>query len=272
MAGDLEDLTARVERAAEAFGDRFGAAVELSADGALAAELSYQARPLLQALLEGLESSTDARAPELREAFALCNLLGRRAAALDASPTAAARLVPTLLAAVDGADSLGEPLREILLEGYVAEREDRLRDEGALRAAGAIPVIRLTPGCFVTLPHGDQDADPLQEHGEELGRRLLDGDAKALVVYARGLVRPDPERASQLFAIQESCRMLGVRCIFAAVGEDWVSAARERVSDLEHTERVGTLGEALDLALAECGYTLGPHAPLNRIWRRLVGR
>lgn len=272
MSGDLEELAARVERAAEAFGDRFAAVVELTSEKKLAAELSYQSRPLLQALLEGLHSSNDPAAPELREAFALCNLLGRRAAVLEASPTAAARIVPALLAAIETGDAIREPLREVLLEGYVAEREDRLRDAGALRAAAAIPVIRLAPGCFVTLPQGDQDADPLGEHGEELGRRLLDGDAKALVVYGRGLERPDPERATQLFAIQISCRMLGVRCIFAGIGEDWVRAARERGTELDDTERVGTLHEALELALTECGYALRPHASLGRFWRRLVGR
>ncbi len=268
MSEQLQALADEVERAARELGASLRGAFSLGRDRAASDELAFEARPLIQALLEGTRAGGDADSPELREAMALASLLGRRVSALGATPTCALRVAPAVMVAVPAAAPLEAALREVLLEGYVAEREEALRAEGARRAAEAIAVLELAPRCFVSFPAGDQEAEQLAEHAEALGRRLLDRDAQVLVVHAAGLGRPDPARAAQLFAVQASCTMLGVRCLFAAVPPGWVAAARERGVDLDDVRLVDRLEPALEEALDLCGYTLGPRPALARMWRR----
>lgn len=274
MTRDLEGLSARAEELARSFADSLTQRLRLGRDRALREELAWETRPLVQALIEGIDGAEriDREAPELREALALASLLGRRAAALGATPTAALHVAPALVEQLGEAAPLLDPLREVIVEGYVSEREEALQAEGARRAAGAIPIVRLVPGLFVSLPRGDQAAEHLEEHADELGRRLLDGDARALIVHAVGLERPDRERASHLFGVHAACTMLGVTAIFAGVGDDWTAAARERGVDVEELRLVRTLDEALEMALTECGYVLRPRPALDRVWRRLVGK
>lgn len=274
-----EALGEAAGRAATRFGERFAARVALARDRERADALAIEARPVAEALLEGLSSAerVDAEANELREAIALASLLGRKAGDLDLTPTGALEVAPALVAAVAGeghaeASELEPTLRAVCLEGYVAAREERLEERAARRAAEAIPVVELVPRCIVVLPSGLQSAEELERLADDVGRRLLDRDARACLVHAAGLREPDRERASQLFALQATCRMLGVRCVFSGVGPAWREAAEEAHLDLTDLHLAPTLSAGLGAALEACGYELRERPALGGVLRRLVGR
>ncbi|MGE0787552.1 MAG: hypothetical protein AB7S26_17895 [Sandaracinaceae bacterium] len=265
---ERDAIAARIEEAASRLDARWSDSLALSRDRDRSRELTREARPLLEALIEGIAScdEADAERPELRESLALASLLGRRAAALGATPTATSRLADALLAAVPEAAPIAGPIREVMLEGFLAEREDDAEARGAARAAGAIALVEIASGCFLLPVAGDQDADRLEARLEEIGRALLERGAIALVVHVGGLGVADPERAARLFGVHETCAFLGVRCHFAEVGEPWLVAARERGLATDDLTIHARFADALDRALDEAGHALGP----KRGWVRLT--
>ena len=267
-----ESAESVAERARAIFTER----VALERDLALAGPLAIEARPVAEALLEGLSHlvRVDARAAELREAIALASLLGRRASVLGATPSAALVLAPALLEAAAHEDprapELADTLRAVCMEGYVAACEEAAEERAARRAADAIAIVEPAPGCVIVAPAGLQDAEQLERVLDELGRRLLERDARACVVDASRLAEPDPERARRLFAIDATCKMLGVVCVFAGVGGAWTSAAREAGLDLQHLRFVDDFAAALRVGLDACGLELRPRAGLGEVLRRIV--
>lgn len=265
-------------RVVERFRERFPALVALARDRALAEPLAIETRPVAEALLEGLAGAggVDPQRGELRETLALASLLGRRAAVLGATPSAALAIVPALTDAASPEDAraaeLVEPLRAVCLEGYVAAHDEAWEERADRRAAGAIPILEPAAGCVVVAPAGVQDADRLEEVLEELGRRLLDRDARACVVDASGLREPDPERARRLFGIEATCRMLGVACIFAGVSAPWARAASEAGLDLAELRTAPDFAAGLAAALDACGLEVRPRAGLSEVFRRMVAR
>ncbi len=244
------------------------------ADRALAAPLAEEATPVAEALVEGLSAveMPSPGAPELRETSTLASLLGRRAAVLGASPTAASMIAPCLIEATEreGLEGLVEPLRAVCLEGFVAAREELLDEAGAGRAGGAVPVVELAPRCWAVLFRGDQEAEELERIVDELGRRLLDSDARACLVHAGGLREPDRERARQLFAVHATCAMLGVECVFAEVAEPWRDAARDAGLDLEPVRIEPDFASGMRAALFLAGFELRARAGIGDVLRRMV--
>jgi hypothetical protein len=278
MSREGRALAVSAERVAERARAIFTERVALERDLALAAPLAIETRPVAEALLEGLAHlrRVDVRAAELREALALASLLGRRAAVLGATPTAALAIAPALLEAASHEDpralELADVVQAVCMEGYVAATEEAAEERAARRAADAIPVLEPAPRCFLIAPAGVQDAEQLERVLDELGRRLLERDARACVIEISRLADPDRERARRLFAIDATCKMLGVVCVFSGVGATWTSAAREAGLDLEHLRIAEDLPAALRIALDACGLELRPRAGLGEVLRRIVGR
>jgi hypothetical protein len=263
---------AAAEQAAARFGEELRAAARFEADRAVVDSLCVEARPVIEALLDGIVAAdrTDPRALALREALTLTRLLGRRAAELGATPTAALALAPCLVRAVEGSQPLAEDLRAIALEGYVAAREERLDERASRRMADAIAVVEAAPGCIAVLPAGLQDDDELERVFDGVGRRLLERDARACVVHLGELSGADRERARRVFALHSTCLMLGVTCIYTAVRDDWRDAARDAGIALDDVRFEPDFASGLRAALDACGLELRPRARLGDVLRRMV--
>lgn len=252
--------------------------VALERDRTVAPALATETRPVAEALIEGCRglARIEREAGELREAVALASLLGRRAAVLGATPTGALEIVPALLEAVSSEEpravELLDALRSVCIEGYVAAREEAIDERAARRAADAIPMIEVAPECFAVLPAGAQDADELERVLDELGRRLLDRGARVCIVDASKLLGPDPERARRLFAIQETCRMLGVACVFTALDAAWRQAARDAGMELGDARFEPDFEAALRAGLEACGLELRQRRGLAEALRRFALR
>lgn len=303
MSREGQALVESASRAADWFGDRFASRVTLACDRHRAPELAIEARPVIEALLQGLrglrEDSAaalrgedrrelvspdgtrpagppiDPRANELREAVALASLLGRRAGILELTPTAVLEIVPALLDAVrrEGyaeAEQLASTLTAVSLEGYVAARDERLEERASRRAADAVPIIELVPQCFAFFPAGLQSPEELERLADEVGRRLLERNAVACLVHAGALSRPDRERAASLLGLHSAGQMLGVQCIFSGLDEGWRRAAEEAHLDLTGVRLEPTLSAGLHAALHACGYELRRRPALGGVFRRLL--
>lgn len=273
------ELREAASRAADHFGEAFADATRLARDREAATELAIEARAVFESLLAGLAAAPDPRShrPELREALALVSLLGRRAGELGVTPSAALALAPAIVAAASAEsdaslDPIAGPIAELTLEGFVMAREDRLREDGARALAGAIPIVEAAPGCVVMIAGGAQSAEELERVVEELGRRLLNRDAKACLVDASELP-PSPELARPLFAAHVSARMLGTRCLFTGLDDArWASPAREAGLTLGELERVDRFAEGLRVALETCDLELRHRSGLGNVIRRLLDR
>lgn len=265
------------QRRAERFGRRFAALAATAADRASVEALRPEASTVIAAIVEaaGRGPLPDVEGPALREALTLASLLGRRAAYLAVTPVAALGIAPAIVEALRGTHDLTpiEPaLTATVIDGYVRACEERERERGARRAADAIPFAKLAPRCFAFFVRGEHDPDELARRVDELGRALLEGDARACVVDLRGLAEPDRERFAQVFAVHSTCTMLGVRAIFVGLGEAWRDLAEEARVDLALMATAPTVADALAEAFRTCGLELRERRGLGGALRELLGR
>ena len=248
-------------------------------DRDLVAELMIEARPVISALRFALESDLDfdVRRPEHGEGLALVTLLGRRAAALGVSPTAAATLAPAL---ASGLAKVGRSLRKedehvltsLCLEGFCAGREERQQTYASERVADSQACVELVPRLVLLALSGELDAESIAAVIDRFGRTLLKRDAVAAVVEMSRLVGPAPDRAAEIFTAADTARMLGVRCVFVGASDEWMAAAERANLDLDLTERV----DALELALADlmplAGRVIRPASWLPAPLKTILGR
>jgi anti-anti-sigma regulatory factor len=275
--GQSRQLLERAENAAARFRVIFEERAALSMDRHLAGPLSCEVRPVAEAILHGVQAAArvHADAPELRESLAFASLLGRRAAVLGATPTAALAIAGVLVEALTElgetrASALGDALRDVCVEGFAAEREERANGAAARRAAAAIPIVEIASGCIAVFVAGDQDAEEIERVVDEVGKKLLERNARACVVDVAALTGNDRDRVRAIFGIHAACAMLGVRCIFTGVSERARAHAIESGIDLETISIERDVASGLRAALEICGLELRAKAALGDVLRRLV--
>jgi hypothetical protein len=250
-----------------------------SEDRALAGELSLEAVPAIDALAFALDQNAegDLSRIEHHEGLAMVTLLGRRAGALGATPTAAIHLVPALVNALSESgrkvpEELVRPLTAMCFEGYVAAREEGLREAQAAASIDNAAIVRLVPRGLGLILAGEHEEEVLAEIVERLGRKMLKHDAAAAVVDISRLEGATKERAAEVFGAHGAARMLGATCVFAGASQPWLDAAREARVDLDVLTLEPTFNDALRRALPLCGYELKTTSwlpgPLKKVLRR----
>lgn len=235
------------------FRERYAAGAPFREDRGLAPELGLEASPVLSALATAIARGGDLSGPEHHEALAMVTLLGRRAGNLGATPTAALTLVPALAHALGpgGASLADGPLTALCMEGYVAGREERIREEAVQIARDAAPLGMLAERCAGLFLGGQLTAEAIAELVDRLGSLMLRSDAAAAVVDVGRLRSPDRERAAEVVAADGTARMLGARCVFVGL-EPWLAElgpdALDRDLLLREPDLASGLRHALDLA------------------------
>lgn len=266
------------ERVLAAFEARYVEGAPFREDRRIAGELAIETRPVIESLLAALsgEGPIDVPSLEHHEALAMVTLLGRRAAALGATPTALVGLVPALIAGFEAVgrpipEHLHDPMRFVAFEGYVAGHDERLVQEGYVRAADAVPIVRVAPRCLALLVAGRHEAELLAEIVDRFGRELLAADAKAGIVDLAKLEDPSPDCAAEVFGADAAARMLGATCVFSGVSEPWLEAARRARVPVELLTIEPDFGEALRRALSLCGLEIRRTSWLPGPIRTLLG-
>ncbi len=234
------------------FRQHFEESVPFKEDRALAADLAEQARPVFEALSEpvlGVGSEPD------HEALALLNLLSRRAGLLGATPAAALGLCRGIEAALEGAEqslaaSAVDQLALVILEGYVAGRDERVSGELRRAAADGLALLPIGRAAFALIAAGYLQADDLTPRLEEIERELLRADARALVLDVRTL-RYQGDDVPRLFCgLLITSRSLGVSAFVCGIeahdARPWLDAG---LAEIE-VERVATFDQGLSKALA----------------------
>lgn len=267
-------MAAELDRALDAF--RAQLRMPFREDAALADDLATEARPVIDALAFAIRAAgQDPRALEYREGLAMGALLGRRAALKRATPTASLVLVDAIAAALDALgcapeSAVRDALRSVLVEGYCAAIEERVRDDAARRAARALVPWRIAPRCWAVIVAGEHAADSLRTALDDACRTMLDFDARACLVHIAVTAEPSEDLACEIFAFDATARMIGVESVFAGVDERWQAAARARF-DLTHLALCESLGEGLRRALEISGAEVRESSAIVRRLRRLLG-
>ncbi len=280
MGDQAEKDTAEARDAlAAAFRDAYAEGCPFSEDRSLASELSLEAAPAIDALAFALDQNAqdDLSRIEHHEGLAMVTLLGRRAGALGATPTAAIHLVPAIVRALEAGgrtvpEELSRPLTAMCFEGYVAAREEMLRVAQAAATVDNAAIVRIVPRCLALVLSGEHEPEVLSEVVERLGRLMLKHDAAAAVVDISRLEGPTKERAAEIFGAHGAARMLGATCVFAGASDDWLGAARDARVDLEMLTLEATFNDALKRALPLSGYELKTTSwlpgPLKKVLKR----
>ncbi len=242
---------------------REASASRLPLRAALADDLACEARPAVHALLFATanERVEDPESLEHHETLAMITLLGRRLALLGGTPTAALRLVPTLLAAVREANwpvppGLDESLTTVAVEGFVRGREERILAEAAKDAVDRIPVVALADGCLAVLPRGRYDSEHLEAAMEELGRRMFREEVSVVLVVLDGLADVTAATARALLSIDEYARTLGVTAIFAGMDARFEEAAERAGVDRTHLTLASDAPDGVRRAFSIAGYAV----------------
>lgn len=176
---------------------------------ALVLESDAALEPLAAALGAGFDPS----APGFRDVATAFLRLGRRAAELGLSPTAAGVAVPGLGRAAEAPHDATAALAGAFLEGFVQAREEILRAGELGATADASPVLPLGD-LLVALPTGRLGEDGIRRFRERLERTMLRTNARAVVLDLSHLVDPDDDAFREAFALDEAARMLGCRAVF----------------------------------------------------------
>ncbi|MBC7173936.1 MAG: hypothetical protein H5U40_15960 [Polyangiaceae bacterium] len=263
MNGNLpeRDPEAVAEQALERF--RVVATTALPLRATLAETLATEAKPTVHALLfaTAVERVANPESLEYHETLAMVALLGRSLGLIGGTPTAALRLVPTLLASVREVgwpipSNLDESLTTVAVEGYVRGREERLVADAAKDAVARIPVIQIAEGCLAVFLRGRYDSEHLTAAMEELGRKLFREEASVCLVVLDGLVDATAGTARAVLSIDEVARTLGVRAIFTGIDERFEEAADRAGLDRTHLFCVGDPAEGVKRALSISGYAV----------------
>lgn len=261
-----------------AFGRSYLASSPFKQDRELVDELRAEARPVIEALLFADKAgSADVNAIEHHEGLAMVTLLGRRAGALGATPSAVLALVPSLSAGFRDAGkplspAIHQALQAMCMEGYVAGREEHLQRDFAQRTAQAQPIVRVAPRCLAVFLAGHHDADDLAEVIDRLGRTMLDANALGCVVDLERLEEPAPDRAAEVFNADAAARMLGATCVFTGVSPAWMDAARRARVPTDLIALEPSFERGLHRALAACGLEVRPIGWLPEKIRKMLRR
>lgn len=246
-------------------------------DAGLIDDLAAEADPVIDALAFAIGAAgDDPAAIEFREALALGVLLGRRAALSCATPTLALSLADGIRAALEAAGSapgaaVTEAIRAVLVEGYCAAIEERVRAEAAERAARSIAPERIAERCFALVVAGEQAAEPMRDALDRAARTLLDADARACLVHAAISAAPSEDLAAELFGFDATARMIGIETVFSGIDGRWLEAARARL-DPSHLAIADGLEDGLRRTLEVGGARAREGAPLVERLRRLLAR
>jgi anti-anti-sigma regulatory factor len=268
-APDLEEAIACLKR-------RFLELAPFKEDRESAEELAGEAASVLDALRVGFEAvGDDLSRPAHGEGLAMSTLLGRRAADLGLTPTAAVALGEGLAEALKSCSiTLSEEHRRaltaVLLEGYCAARGDRFREGAARRARACIAPTRVAPACYSLSLRGEHTRVLVHDIADELGRALLRGEAKGCVVDLRGLVDPDPDGTAALTALLDVLGMIGCECALVAPSEEWGEALSKVRLDGAPMTIFSTYEEGLRHALDAAGLEIRKPNALRAQLRRLV--
>ena len=252
---------APIESLLDAFARAFEEKTLFREDRQLLAELSREAQPVIEALVESLDvgSSID----QAHEACALVRLLSRRAALLCATPTALVALAEALLSAIAAAgfaddSSIAWRLRVLAFEGYSAGRDERLQAENAQMLSASQILTVLAPRCVCAFFSGRHEPERLAPVLDELGRIALRQDAAACLVDLSRLELASEDIARVVFDGLATLTSLGVVPVVYCPREEAHEHVQRFASVVEGALFVPDFLEAVQAALAAAGHELKP--------------
>ncbi len=240
-------------------------------------EILKQAVPVLPLLCELAaddREDADFQSFEYRELSTGLTLLGRRLGLLDLTPSGALQVVQLTLRAVDPAAEATPQAFEAhaigaAVEGFVLGREERVEEIAHARAADPVTPLRVDDDVLALIVTGVHDPNAIGAFVDELGRAMLDADARVSIVDLSQLGAPTPDRAAAIFAADEVTRMLGATCIFCGIDDAWRRAAEGARIAFDTIEIAPRFSDAIAVARAQIDRADRPAA---RGWRALLGR
>ena len=208
-------------------------------------EVAYEAAPAAETFRQFLRSDPD---EPIGEWMALATLLGRRLANASMPTTSASRIVDSVAEIAAGSELSQEyarVFREVALEGFTRGREEAVEEAYADRASRCVSPIELAKGVWGLVITGEHEAEILKDAIDSLGRVMLEQDADACVVDLTQLGSPSTDKVVALFGANEIAKMLGARCVFVGVDDEWKQAAERANIEIEEEQVYSSMAQAL---------------------------
>lgn len=259
-----------------AFRQRYTASAPFTEDRALADDLTEQARPVFEALCD---PTPEADSDPDHEAMALLTLLSRRAGLMGATPAASLGLCRGIeLGLQIGGSTLSaaalEQLSQVILEGYVAGRDERVTADLRRAAVESLALLPLGQQAFALVVAGRFASEDLAPRLEEMERELLRTDARSLVLDVTRLVHLADDVPRLLCGVLATSQSLGVTAFVCGLDAHAQAPWREAgLADLG-VEQIAAFDEALTKVFACVDLELKPRRrwPGPLFWRRASDR
>lgn len=239
-------------------------------------------RPDLDALLEQLQrsfaadSEIDLVTEEHAEVLAMIRGFGMRLALAGISPTAFSVVSEGLLAAlavfrIRLSSAAGQSVAALCAEGYASGLRDQVHQQHQQELIDAWLPVEIFPKIVLWVVSGPVDPDRMSEAVDGFGRFLLKREAVGAVVHAAGARCASPAAARALLACEETARIVGVQCVFAALEEAVVSAAARAGYDVGILQTSSDIASALQTIMPLSGLTVRSQSWIPGILRGPAG-
>jgi hypothetical protein len=251
--------TARFDAILGTFQEAYQAHVPFREDRELAGELCAEARPVLEALAQAIESGPPHG--QAHEAIALVSLLCRRAGLRGATPSAAQALLRALSTALAAAGLvLGEALelrvQMVGFEGYCGGRDERSTRANAEVLRQSQVMCMLAPRCAAAFLAANPESEQLALVLDEVGKLALHHDALACLVDVSRLTLTAEDTARALFDGLSTLASLGTSPLLYAPSGQLETYLDKFSAAVPSLQCFTDFGEALTAAFVESGYEL----------------
>jgi len=148
----------------------------------------------------------------------------------------------------------------LAIDTYIAAKEDTVRRHQAAIRELSTPVIRVHDGILLLPLVGAIDSLRAQQIMESVLVRVIDDQAKCIIIDIAGVPVVDTKVADNLVKTTAAVRLLGAQTILTGISAQVARTIVQLGVDISTMHTLTRLGDGIELALALVGKCIAPKA------------